>query len=863
MLKQTLLIAGIGAALPHGALANDTTTPAVTTLERVTVTGSNIRATTKAGANPVQVVTAADITRSGKTSLPDILRSLSANTGNSFNEQFTGSFSAGTAGISLRGLGQRNTLILVNGKRVSNYATAQNLQETFVDLNSLPLKAIKRIEILKDGASAIYGSDAIAGVVNIILYTDYEGAEAGVQIGRSSATGQDEKSFNLQAGHGSLEEDGYNVWVAFDAQKRDRLDTRQVSWLKDSDFRNYPAGNLDRAVTNYYNNDPTQRFPSATGSLVDTDYATLNAAKNGRVWAYNPADYATLMPGIERYHAAIHGSFKLTPEITAYAEFLYGNSRSEEIFGAPLTISSSLRAWDQKTQSLVPISNVLPVGHPDNPNAVPTPITATLFDLGARNKSDTVRFRRLLGGVKGTSGNWDWDISGVWSDSRLAEYATNFVNRYAFEKLLQSGGYSFTDPSHNTQAVRDSLRLSTLRPASYQLGSIDASASTELANLPAGPLGFAAGYQLRREIMNSQTSDAVANGTELRPALNIINGARTVQAAFGELNIPVLKSLSFGAAARADHYSDFGNAFSPKLSARFQPSESLVLRGSVSRGFRAPSLPEITSSTAVSYGSVKDPYDPVTPNRSVGITQLTTANSGLKPERSTNSNIGIVFSPSSSSSISLDYYRISQNNLIGSESADTIIRNPAQFPGRIQRDAQGKIVSISRQFINLSNRTSSGLDIDASQSFELGRFGKLLLSAQWSRLLSFREPEQEGGEAIQGAGSNALGALPQWKGTTTATLNVASWSSTLSWFHTSGYRQAFKDSDDTPDRVGSYDTLNLSASYKGIKNTTLTASISNLTNRRPPWDPSSGVFDLTQADPQGRFFAIGVNYTFR
>ncbi|XLM21851.1 TonB-dependent receptor plug domain-containing protein, partial [Chromobacterium piscinae] len=170
-MKHTLLLAGLGAALPFSALAADA---GDNTLERVTITGSNIRASVKAKANPVQVITAADIERSGKTSLPDVLRSLAVNSGNSFNEQYTGSFSAGTAGVSLRGLGQRNTLVLVNGKRVSNYATAQELQETFVDLNALPLKAVKRIEILKDGASAIYGSDAIAGVVNIILYPSYQ-----------------------------------------------------------------------------------------------------------------------------------------------------------------------------------------------------------------------------------------------------------------------------------------------------------------------------------------------------------------------------------------------------------------------------------------------------------------------------------------------------------------------------------------------------------------------------------------------------------------------------------------------------------------------------------------------------------------
>ncbi|KUM01665.1 TonB-dependent receptor [Chromobacterium sp. F49] len=859
MMKHTLLLAGLGAALPIAALAADSA-PQDNALERVTVTGSNLRASSKAKANPVQVISAADIASSGKTSLPDVLRSLAVNSGNSFNEQYTGSFSAGTAGISLRGLGQRNTLILVNGKRVANYATAQELQETFVDLNSLPLKAVKRIEILKDGASAIYGSDAIAGVVNIILYPDYQGAELGASASRDASTGQNERLFNLLAGKGDLERDGYNVWFSFDAQKRDRLDQTDVSWLKDNDFRNQQGGSLVRNVTNYYNGAPTQRFPNAAGPLQDIDYGAVNPGKSGRVWAYNPALYTTLMPGIERYHAALRGSYRLNAGAEAYAEFLYGASHSNQIFGPPLTISSSLRAWNSATQSLVPISNVLPVGNPGNPNATPTPINATLFDLGQRNKTDSVSFRRLLAGVKGSGDAWDWDVSGLYSDSRLREYAYNFVNRYAYEALLANGGYNFADPSQNNDQARNSLRINTLRPAWYRTASFDATASTELGQLPAGPLGFAAGYQLRREMMNAGTSPEVASGAELRPALDLINGARTVQAAYGELNAPIVKNLSLSAAARADHYSDFGSAFSPKLGLRYQPLQSLTLRGTLSKGFRAPSLPEITHSTAVSYGSVQDPYDPITPNQSIGFTHLVVANPAIKPEHSTNANLGLVLSPTADSSIAIDYYRIRQKDVIGLEDIDNLVRNPGAYPGQIVRDSQGRLQTITQQFTNLGNRETTGFDLDLRQSWKLGG-GRVTLAAQWSRLLSFRQPLQQGGALREGAGSNLLGALPRWKGQTSANWDSHDWSSTLTWFHTDGYTQAFSSGAGDQTRVGSANTFNLSASYKGIKRATLTAALQNLSNRRPPWDSHAGIYyDSSQYDPTGRTLTLGVQY---
>ncbi|KIA80386.1 TonB-dependent receptor [Chromobacterium piscinae] len=859
MMKHTLLLAGLGAALPFSALAADSSAPD-NTLERVTITGSNIRASVKAKANPVQVITAADIAKSGKADLPDVLRSLAVNSGNSFNEQVTGSFSAGTAGVSLRGLGQRNTLVLVNGKRVSNYATAQELQETFVDLNALPLKAVKRIEILKDGASAIYGSDAIAGVVNIILYPDYQGAEAGVEFSRDSSTGQNQQKFNLLAGKGDLEQDGYNIWFAFDSQKRGRLDQTDVSWLKDNDFRGLPGGSLNRAVTNYYGSNPTNRFPKAVGPLQDTDYSTLNPAKSGRVWAYNPAQYTTLMPAIERYHATLHGSYRLNATAEAYAEFLYGASHASAIFAGPLSLTSSLRAWDAANQKLVPISTTLPVGHPDNPNAAPTPFSTVLFGQGERDKTDSTSFRRLLAGVKGSGDKWDWDVSGLYSDSRLREYAYNFVNRYAYEALLQNGGYSFTDPSKNSEAVKDSLRINTLRPAYYRVMSLDATASTELGRLPAGPIGFAAGYQLRREVMNAGTSWQVLSGTELRPALDLIDGSRLIQAAYSELNVPLLKNLSLSAAARADHYSDFGNAFSPKLGLRYQPLESLTLRGSVSKGFRAPSLPEITQSTAVSYSSAQDPFDPVTPGRSVSFTHLVVANPAIKPERSNNLNLGFVFSPTASTSIGVDYYRIRQKDVIGLEDPETLIRNPQAYPGQVVRDSQGRLQSISQKFINLSSQSTSGFDLELSQSWKFAP-GKLTLAAQWTRLLSFSKPLQQNGPQVEGAGSNVHGALPRWKGQTSANWDARDWSGTLTWFHTNGYTQATRDDDNDQAWVKGSDTFNLSASYKGFKRLTLTAAVDNLTNKRPPWDAHSGVyFDSSQYDPTGRTFILGAQY---
>ena len=852
MLKPLAVSLAIAAAFPIYVHAQEE-------LVRVNVTGSNLRVSEKEGASAVQVITAKELKASGKTSVADVLRAISANSGNSYNEQYTGSFSAGTSGLSLRGIGQKNTLILVNGKRVASYATAQNLQETFVDLNSLPMAAVQRIEVLKDGASSVYGSDAVAGVVNIILYQQFTGTEVTAQLGGSTeGTGQTEKSAALQTGFGKLQDDGYSVVLSIDAQQRDKLQQSDVAWMRDADFRQQQRGSLGWAITNYAGADPTRTLGGVQGPLQLVNYGDITPGKTGQVLAYNPAPYKTLIPGIKRVHTAARATFKLNADTEAYVDLLHSYSRADQTFSAPLTVNSVTRVWNNATQALDTIAVVLPVGHPNNPGATPLPFTATLFDLGPRMKQDKVTFYRALAGVKGTLAGWDWDAAIGHSSSELKETVQNFVNRYAFEEVLADGSYNFFDQSKNSEAVRSRLRLSTLRPARSTLDTLDFSAARDLWDLPAGPLGFAAGAQWRREKMDSQTSTAVLSGTELRPAINIIDGSRDVSALFAELNLPVVKDLSLNLAGRADHYSDFGNAFSPKASARYQAAPWLLVRGTASRGFRAPSLPEITQSTAVSYVSVIDPRDPQTPTQSRGVTAITIANTGLRPERSKNVNLGVVISPTSNASIGLDYYRIRQDGVIGTESAVTTIANEAASPGKVTRDADGRITTLYRQYRNQGQRDVSGIDLDLRQRFVGRDWGKLTLAGQLSRVLRFAEPLSDGAALTDGAGTNYFGSIPKWRGVSSATWELGKWSSTLTWNYVGSYAQ----NTHLDESVAAFSTFDINTSWQVTPQANVSFIVQNLADKRAPWDYSASGFDYTQADPRGRFASLKLNYKF-
>lgn len=852
MLKPLSITLAIAAAFPQLAAAQEE-------VAHIVVTGSNIRTAQKEGASAVQVITAKDLADSGKASVADVLRSIAANSGNSYNEQYTGSFSAGTAGLSLRGLGQKNTLVLVNGKRVSSYATALDLQDTFVDLNSLPMAAVQRIEVLKDGASSVYGSDAVAGVVNIILRKEFTGTEVEAQAGTSTeGTGQVDRSFMLQTGFGSLAEKGWNLVFSVDAQKRDKLQQSDVSWMRDSDFRGNPNGTLAWTPTNYVNNDPTQFLGGAQGPLQLKPWGAITPGKSGNVLAYNPAEFRTLIPGVDRVHTALRGNLKINDNTEAYADLLYSYSKADETFSAPLTVGSGLRAWNNGRQALDTISVVLPVGNPSNPGSTPLPFNATLFDLGPRMKQDRVNFYRALTGVKGDWSGWDYDFSIGRSGSKLKETVQNFVNRYAFQQVLADGSYNFADQSKNSEAVRNLLRLATLRPAESKLATVDFNASRELLQLPAGPLGFAFGAQWRREEMDSQTSTAVLSGTELRPAIDIIQGRRDVSALFAEFNVPVVKDLSVNLAGREDKYSDFGRNFSPKASLRYQAAPWLLLRGTVSRGFRAPSLPEITNSTSVSYASVIDPRDPITPTQPRGITNIIVANDKLSPERSKNLDLGFVLSPTPTSSIGVDYYRIRTNGVIGTESNDSIIANEAAHPEKIVRDAQGRILTLYGQYANQGDRLASGFDIDLRQRFPHTHYGSFNLNAQLSYVQKFEQPLSVGAPLTNGAGNNWFGSIPKWRGVTSAGWENGPYSGILTWNYVDGYDQTTRPGE----HVKPYGTFDVNLGYKISPVTTVSLIVLNVGNKRPSWDSSFAFFDFTQADPRGRFASVKLTHKF-
>ncbi|MET0290207.1 MAG: TonB-dependent receptor [Pseudoxanthomonas sp.] len=845
------------------------------TLAPVTVTGSNIKRAQSEGPNPVQVIARQQLEQSGKVTVADFLRSISANTGNATNETSNSGWASGSAGIGLRGLSQKNTLVLLNGRRLANYGFPSNgLSDTFVNLNALPLVAVERIEVLKDGASAVYGSDAVAGVVNIITRQDFQGADVGVSGGTSEQGGLDTQRAKFVGGIGDLETDGYNILASFEVYNRDRLDQDERDLTRSGIYSDRPGGSWNgwsAKGARYLVNGVSVPLLDAQGNCPTGTVLTASApidGLQGNTCAFNLAPYTTLIPSTKRYQAYVKGTFRINDNVEAFGEALYSTIKGASIFGSSpyFTLEGGRFALNADTGLAEPVSNNLPASSPYNPYGRAIPIEYTFFNLGQSLKINRSQSYRFLGGVRGRSERWDWEAAAFTASSQERETVVGgFANRWTLAQALADGSYNLANPDATPQSVIDGIALSTLRPADSRLHGVDFKMSGNLFELPAGEVGFAAGVEWRQEELRSTNPWQIDAGLQIRPAIAEVDGDRRVSAAYAEVNIPIVQTLELQVAGRADHYSDFGNAFSPKVSLRWQPWDVLLVRAAASRGFRAPSLSENSASTNISYGAVVDPFDPDQPGARQNPTFFTLGNNALDPERTRSFNAGFVLSPWSSTSLSVDYYRIELDNLIGTGNTTAIVQN--NDPNDVIRDARGKLVAVNNRYQNLSELKTSGIDVELRQRWATDAVGDFTLSTAYTHVRDYRRPATVGGALVDYAGSNLGPSLPRNKASTSLDWSLADINLGATWFYTGGYDQkASTAASAIQSRIAAYNQVDLYAAWKGVEGLTLFAKVENVGDKLPPYDASfPGIrapYDFTQYDARGRYYQVGFDYRF-
>jgi len=870
-------------------------------LQTITVTGSALPRVDTETPSPVTVITAQQIARSGYTTISDVVRSISADNSGSIPNAFTAGFAAGSSGVALRGLTVNSTLVLIDGQRAASYALSDDGQRSFVDLNTIPIAAVERVEVLKDGASSLYGADAIAGVVNIILRPNFKGIEGTADIGNSQHGGGFTKKATFMAGAGDLDKDRYNAYFSVQYEKDNAI------WARDRGFP-YNTDNLSRI------GGPNPRVPgnnqgSTVGSVAPpgglvqplrncVPGTTLTTDSSG-TYCYQDLvnQYALLSPAMEQ--GGLYGRFtvKINDTTKAYLSASYMQAKTWTS-GTPQQIQNTT---PNNTNNIT-----LPPGNPSNPFiGVPASINYAFGDIptGTNYNNHNVR---LVGGVQGTMGEWNYNTTATINHTWLDSDQFGFINYNALISAINNGTYNFVNPASNSAAVRASLAPGYSKTSTSDLDSLDFNASRTLFDLPGGASGLALGAQVRHEAQNDPTLNPNFEFQGLGNATT--KGSRDVAGVYGEFDMPLLESLEADVSGRFDHYSDVGNNFSPKIGLKWKPLDWVAIRGTYSKGFRAPSFAENGSSSAQGFitrtppASFQDLHGGnAYSSTPYAISEYTLANRNIKPEKAENFTFGVVVQPTSWLNASVDYYNIRKHNVITSPDYGSALAaywaNGGTVPGvTITPDvadpqhptALARPAVLTGEYINASSLKTTGVDIDIQGHWDFGSV-KFISELQGTQIFQWKLVQPDGTVqsmvGTQGPYNLSSGAgTPRTKGSWSNTIMYGPLTVTGTLYYTSGYQEIaadvgvgpgdclFYNADNTAFmpancHVGSFYDFDLTGSYDINEHIAVTASLMNAFDRKAPFDPANyaGINynpTYTQSGVVGRFWNVGVKVKF-
>jgi iron complex outermembrane receptor protein len=773
-------------------------------IARVVVTGSNIRRAEAETASSVLTVNRADIERSGKSTVSELLQTLSVDNQGSVPAGFGNGFAAGATGISLRGLGSASTLVLLNGRRMAPYGIADDGQKVFADLNVIPTDAVERVEILKDGASAIYGSDAIAGVVNIILRRDFKGTAVRASLGISEEWDGEEQNFAITHGFGDLERDGFNGLLNFEFKRsndiwlRDRDDRRQVGRidLRPWGFSAQEAlggtgaitgnnaagsainGNVRNPATNDYFNrgnlSPSTGFTRTFPGAACANFTSHpQGDPGGGCLIDSTLSYNQVQPQQENYSLFGRGTWRLAPAAEAYSELnLYSSKTATSTTPSAVSGNAGFPGG--------PVSNAgvrLGENHPDNPYfGTPARLRYLPADVGPRASHIDSFFVRALAGVKGTLAGWEYDTALLFSRSTVQNERSGYLQRDVAFALLDpsaanvaaalanSPAYAALPPGTywriaenaglNDPAVYAALSPTIRATAHTKIIQGDLKATREFGQLAGGAIGVAAGAEWRREEAELRPTTGTERGNIIGLGYSAYTGARNVFALYGEALAPVLPGLEVTGALRWDHFTDVGNSYTPKVGVKWQPLRQLALRGTFARGFRAPSAAENGVGGLAAFSTAADPLrcglgvdvacDPAS------IALVTRPNPDLSPERSKSYNFGVIWDPLPRTSISVDFWQIKRKNEINQELVDvaiangSVVRDPSTAQAGVAGDP-GAITAVLANYVNSAQAKVRGIDVDARHTMRLpGGWGNLLLDGKWTYIDKWLRTERDG-----------------------------------------------------------------------------------------------------------------------
>ncbi|TFW19110.1 TonB-dependent receptor [Duganella callida] len=885
---RVMFASGAAIMLAQPAMAQDAP------MQRVEITGSAIKRIDAETAVPVTVVKMDDLKKEGITTIEQVMANLSVAQSSQGTSQSVGSSTGGASFADLRGIGANKTLVLLNGRRLANNA----FDSSAPDLNMIPFAALERVEVLRDGASALYGSDAVGGVINFITKKDYQGGTITVGADNPQHDGGFANNFNAGYGWGDLNQQGFNIFAMVDHQEQHRIGGTQ------RDFNTRYAGGLSSST-----------FPAnwSQGDLAGnpagpncTTGSHLVQASGGQC-AMTTSSFVDYVPKSERTTGLIKGTFKINENHELGVELLSTESKVQTAI-APvpygglyinrLRPDGTANPYYPQVAGLDP--NYMDAYGEATPGVKPGFVAARWRDLpnGARQDENINKQNRLVVSMTGTIAGWDYSGAVSYNENKVKQNLYGYSDGGIITKGVLDGVI-------NTFGEQDAAGTALINSAALNGNLMNAKGTNQGADLKLSrevgdwfntghQAGLAVGAQYEHQkfesIANTAFAEKVVASTGTDP--NTYNvGSRSVSALYSELNVPVLKTLDLTAAIRADRYSDFGHTYNPKVGFRFQPTKEVLFRGSYSKGFRAPSLYDIYASKSYtnSASTLNDPLNcpagnPV-PGKSASANceqqfqVLKGGTQGLSPERSKNGTIGVVWEPINNLSLSADWWTIRLTNQIDSLQDFDVLAHPDQFASHIIRNASGDLAIDGSQCPNpatcgyldlrtqnLGDMNTNGVDLSANYRLRTKDYGNFTFNYNGTWVHKYEYQNYVGDQMHNKVGVfSGDGPIFRWQNTVNVNWNKGKFGGGIVAHYKSGYLDQ-EDEDHPGHRVASYTTFDGYGTWQVMPSLSLTAGVRNLFDREPPLSYQSNNFqagyDPRYTDPTGRTLYVRGTYNF-
>lgn len=889
-------------------------------IERIQVVGSNIRGAQAVGTLPVTILTAEDIVNTGAATGDELLRSIPQIGDISFNnERDIGGVNdarGDVASINLRGIGTGNTLTLLNGRRMVNHPGTQTenfVPVTTVNSNTLPVAGLRRLEVLRDGAAAIYGTDAVAGVVNYVLKDNIDRSNITINYGTAEGTELDQVAINGSTGF-AFNDNKSHLTLSLAYYTRDEMPASDRPYSASQDRRNAaglpeefigdtqldnrslssPWGIFDGAESGRFHIRPTSMGDCQVSLANDVCAAEGSLPRDMR---YDAAlEDQSMSSAVDRFNLYSHYTHKISESLEFFGEALYYEALSER--RREMNANLTAQRFTISADSAI---------NPFNEDVVLRNYRPT--DVGTRRIEVEDTSYRILGGLRGYTGSWDWESAVLYSRADTLDTAFNRIRASALQAAMNQ-----TDPTlayspflggnpdnlntgfgvSNDPGVIAGLTTDVTRESMSDLALWDFKVSNPaITTWYAGDIGLAAGIEYRYEsysddrdelldgsnpffdqVTGELLTDSDVYGSSATPDAS---GSRNVVSAYTELLVPLHDTVEMQLAVRHERFSDVGNVTKPKIAMSWLPSDWLQLRAAYTEGFRAPNLPQVVEQ-GVTRSNTRE--DPVT-GESYSVAEVRGGNVSLEPEESESLSYGFALSPVSNWLITVDWWNIEQDGVVGILNSqthllyDSLLRSEGSSNPAVNRGDDLEIINVENQYNNLDVREIEGVDISSSYSLatDMGRFRFNVNAAHLSKFVQTPDPISEIVLAAQAAGNPAVpvdiavvgaGDLiqtngnPEWRAFGGIDWSYEAWGAGIRLNYVGDFMETSVTNDDGDMlQIPSWSTVDSFAEYNFddgvLAGSRFRVGVRNIADKNPPIaDESFGYFSSVHSN-RGRY----------